>query len=77
MFETRPLILAGVSLRGPGFGLKRAVFHAVDPPHLLEDLLSFMGKRIIHAHEYDSSYFKQKREQIQLLSQICPAPVRA
>jgi hypothetical protein len=49
MFEIRPLRLVGKPLRGPGFGLKRAAFHAVDLLHLLEDLLTFMRKRIIHA----------------------------
>jgi hypothetical protein len=53
MFKIRSLILAGVALRGPGLGLKRAMFHAIDLFHLLEDLLSVMGQRIIHRHEYD------------------------
>jgi hypothetical protein len=46
MFEIRPLRLVGMPKRRPGFGLEGAMFHAVDPLHLLEDLLAFMGKCI-------------------------------
>jgi hypothetical protein len=52
MLEIRPSALVGVSLRGPGLGLKRAAFHTVDLLHLLEDLAAFMCKRIIHVRKY-------------------------
>ena len=46
VFEIRPLVLAGISLGGAVFLLKRTVFHALDLLHLLENLLPFVSERI-------------------------------
>ena len=44
----RAPLLVGVLFGGPSLGLEGAVFHAVDLLHLLEELLSFMGERMVH-----------------------------
>ena len=46
MFVVRPAVFSGVSFGRPSLALQRAVFHALNELHLLEDLLSFVSQSV-------------------------------
>ena len=46
MFVVRSAVFTGVSFRRACLALQRAVFHALNELHLLEDLLSFVSQTV-------------------------------